>query len=63
MDNPQSVGREEEYKYKYFKYLYKLRKLEGRICEHELDRYSDTSSDSDLESLTSSNDDKSSDSD
>ena len=50
MDKPESKGNEEEYKYKYFKYMYKLRKLRAQMILKDDDTlYSDTSSDSDLE--------------
>ncbi len=39
-------------KYKYFKYLYKLRKLQGKFPINENSLFSDTSSDSDNESDT-----------
>ena len=48
MEIPDKV---EEYKYKYFKYLYKLRRLEGCIACQEMSLYSDTSDDLDIESI------------
>jgi hypothetical protein len=59
IDKPKIKRKRSEtvYKYKYFKYMYKIRKLNGKIPQYE-EKYeeslfSDTSSDSDLDSLDS----------